>query len=65
MKARTTVPTEGENEYHYTVAEIAARYRVKPRTVRGWIADDKMSARRIGRLLRIPQSAVDAFDKNH
>jgi excisionase family DNA binding protein len=65
MKTRKTDPTEAEDEHHFTVAEIAARYRVTARTVRGWIADKKMKARRIGRLLRVPQSAVDTFDKNH
>ncbi|MEQ1714659.1 MAG: helix-turn-helix domain-containing protein [Hyphomicrobium sp.] len=49
-------------ERHYKVAEVAERYFVTPRTVRNWIQNDSLRAWRRGRLIRIPQSALDEFD---
>lgn len=50
-------------EPHFTVAEVAAIYRVTPRTVRNWIYGGLLRAWRRGRLIRIPQSALENFDE--
>jgi excisionase family DNA binding protein len=49
-------------EPHFTVAEVAAFYQVCPRTVRNWVGDLTLRAWRKGRLIRIPQSALEEFD---
>ena len=50
---------EKNPEKHYTVAEVANIYCVTARTVRNWIARGELRAWRRGRLIRIPQSALD------
>jgi excisionase family DNA binding protein len=45
----------------YTPKEVATLLRVSERTVRRWIKDGKLSARRFGRQWRIPKEALDAF----
>ena len=46
-----------------TVEEVAARLRVTPRTVRGWLQDGRLSGRNIGGRAgwRVRQEDVDAF----
>lgn len=43
----------------YTIAQVADMFQVDPRTVRRWIAEKKLDAFRIGRMIRIPQTAID------
>ena len=47
----------------YTARDVAARYRVKERTVRRWIADGRLRAHRFGRAVRISQDDLIAFEK--
>jgi len=45
-----------------TPREVAARLRVNERTVRRWIAENKLPAVRLaGRLLRVRRADVDAL----
>ena len=48
---------------YYTVAEVADRYRVRPRTVRCWIKRGELVALKPGRLLRISDRALSDFEK--
>jgi excisionase family DNA binding protein len=45
----------------YTPKEVAALLKVSERTVRRWIREGKLRARRFGRQLRIPTEALDKF----
>lgn len=45
----------------YTPKETADLLKVSERTVRRWIAEGKLRARRFGRQLRIPKEALDQF----
>jgi excisionase family DNA binding protein len=53
------------NERHYTVREVADRYRVEPATVREWIKRKWLRAIKPGRVIRIPDSALIDFDGAH
>jgi excisionase family DNA binding protein len=44
-----------------TPEEAAERFAVSPRTIREWIRLRKLRAVRVGRLLRVPESAVRDF----
>lgn len=44
-----------------TAAEVAALLQVSLRTVRRLIADGTLPSVRIGRAVRVPQEALDAF----
>ena len=50
-----------QEERMYTVEEVANRLRVKPRTVRGWIASGELIALDVGREYRISQSDLNTF----
>jgi excisionase family DNA binding protein len=52
-------------EQYYTVAEVAKKYRVTSRTVRNWMKWSWLKHLKLGRLIRIPESALVTFDKNH
>ncbi len=45
----------------YTPEEFAALVRVSERTVRRWIGEGKLKARRFGRQLRIPTEVLKEF----
>ena len=45
----------------YTPEEFAALVRVSERTVRRWIGEGKLKARRFGRQLRIPTEVLEDF----
>jgi excisionase family DNA binding protein len=49
------------NERLYTVDEIAAILELHPRTVRRFIKEGKLTARKIGKQWRIPRSALDSL----
>ncbi len=52
-------------EPHFKVAEVAALYKVTPRTVRNWIEDGRLRALKRGRIIRVPKSALDDFNSNN
>jgi excisionase family DNA binding protein len=51
---------ESEDEL-LTVAEIAERLKLNQQTVRNWIDAGKLPAIRVGRRVRVQQSALDEF----
>jgi excisionase family DNA binding protein len=44
-----------------TVDQAAERLQVKPNTIRTWIKEGRIPGRKIGRVYRIPETALDAF----
>jgi excisionase family DNA binding protein len=48
-------------EQYYTVQEIADRLRVTRQAIYNWIDEGKLKAVKVGRALRIPESAVADF----
>lgn len=46
----------------YTCAEVAERYGVKKRTVWEWIRTGKLRAVRVGKLYRVYESDLKAFE---
>jgi excisionase family DNA binding protein len=55
---------EQSPEQYFTVNEVAEIYRVTPRTIRNWTDRGLLKAWRKDRLIRIPRSALDKFDKS-
>lgn len=45
-----------------TVDQVAARWRVDRKTVYGMVSRGELAARRLGRVIRIPLAAVEAFE---
>lgn len=45
----------------YTIEEVATYLKVDPKTVRNWIDDGKIVSIKIGRLVRIRESDLQAF----
>lgn len=45
----------------YTYREAAAHLTVSPRTIRQWVKDGRLEAIRLGRLVRIPRTALQAL----
>jgi len=59
MKSEKTV------QDFFTVAEVAARFRVSPRTVWKWISDTKeLPVHRFGRGVRISHHDLGMFERN-
>ena len=52
------------NPEYISTRHAALLFGVEPLTVRRWIASGKLSARRIGRIIRIPMAEVRAFKEN-
>lgn len=44
-----------------TVEQAARRLQVKPNTIRTWIKQGRIAGRKIGRIYRIPEEALDQF----
>lgn len=51
------MPTKTPEEY-LTIPETAAIYKVKDKTIRAWIAQERLGCVRFGRAVRIPMSEV-------
>jgi excisionase family DNA binding protein len=51
-----------QNEQTYvTTHQLSVRLQVHPRTIMRAIADGKLDAARVGRLVRIPEAAVERY----
>lgn len=48
-------------EHFYTVAEVAAAWRISKMTVYRLVNSGELTAVRIGRSFRVPMSAVEAY----
>jgi excisionase family DNA binding protein len=44
-----------------TVEQAAEKLQVKPNTIRTWIKQGRIPGRKIGRVFRIPEQALDEF----
>lgn len=55
---RKPLSTQGEL---FTVKELAARLKVTPRAVYGWISDGKLIAVYVGSNARVSEAALEAF----
>lgn len=54
-----------ETEEHYSTARVAEIFAVSQETIRNWINNDKIKARRLpGGHFRIPRSAVIEYGKH-
>ncbi len=62
MRTPTGPPTDN-GELTYTVAEVAKRYRVTPRTIREEIRRGRLEALPVGRLKRITPAALAAYER--
>jgi excisionase family DNA binding protein len=51
------------DEKQYSVQEISQHFDVSKQTVHNWINSGQLRAIRLGRIIRIPQSALDNFVK--
>jgi excisionase family DNA binding protein len=47
-----------------TIEDIMRQFQVSKRTVQRWIEEGRLTSVKIGRLRRIPESAVDTFLAN-
>lgn len=63
MKQKTPQHPPDDGERTYTVAEVAKRHRVTPRTTREEIKRERLKATRVGRLLRITPKALAAYER--
>jgi excisionase family DNA binding protein len=54
----TGQPPEEQPQLFYTAEEVARLIRVSEQTIRAWIRDGKLPARRFGRNWRIPSADV-------
>lgn len=50
---------------YLTVQEIAEKYKVTPAAVHKWIKEGKLKAIKLGRVWRIPESALREFLKQN
>jgi len=49
------------NEKYFKVSEVAKQFRVSRQTVYDWIAEGRLKAVKIGKITRIPESALAAI----
>lgn len=49
------------NENYFTVKEIADKFRVSRQAVYDWIESGQLRAIRVGKRVRIPESAIEGF----
>ena len=60
------IPTRTDREQRLlTISQVADRWQVSERTVRRWIADGLLPAVRFGRLVRLRDADVRAFEAEH
>lgn len=53
-----------QQEKMFTVEDIMRQFQVSKRTVQRWLENGELDSIKIGRLRRIPESAVDTFLAN-
>jgi excisionase family DNA binding protein len=61
MSAPKVAPHAGDNIRFFTIAEVADRVHVAPRTVRRWIKAGDLVVHRIGGVVRIAEGDLRAF----
>jgi excisionase family DNA binding protein len=57
------MPTEIAGEQIYTLKEVAAGLGVHYQTVKAWVADGKINARKIGKSYRVTGAELDRLLK--
>ena len=57
----TKITPKGPISRLLTIAEVAERLRVNPKTVRRWIAGGELAAYRVGRQWRITEDPLTQF----
>jgi len=62
---RAQAPHSDIPDHFYSISEVAEFVGVVTRTVRRWIDDNLLVAHRIGRVLRIAESDLQAFLDAH
>ena len=58
VKTEQVSKTEQDRERHLTVAQVAARLQVSEKTVRNHINQTRLKAIRVGRAVRISETAL-------
>ena len=58
---RTLETAEQDREQHLTVAQVAARLQVTENTVRNHIHQKRLKATRVGRAVRISETALRKY----
>lgn len=58
---RTLETAEQDREQHLTVAQVAARLQVTEKTVRNHINQKRLKATRVGRAVRISETALRKY----
>lgn len=53
------VPMRDETPQFMAVSEVARKLDVTPATIRRWVAEERLEAVKLGRMWRVPRSAVD------
>jgi excisionase family DNA binding protein len=61
FKSARAGPHAGDQMRFFTIAEVAERVHVAPRTVRRWIKADDLVVHRIGGVVRIAEGDLRAF----
>ncbi|MEQ8849887.1 helix-turn-helix domain-containing protein [Botrimarina sp.] len=49
---------------HKTLPEVAKRYGVSEKTVRGWHQSGKLKVVRFGRSIRVPDAEIERIDRD-
>ena len=58
---RNIEQTERDSQQHLTVAQVAARLQVSEKTVRNHINQKRLKATRVGRAVRISETALRKY----
>ena len=66
IRANDTMPASAANENRktmYRVEDLAQRWDLNVKTIYSMIERGELSARRFGRVLRVPRSVVDSLEQ--
>ena len=61
LRVAELLRVESASEQVLSVSQVAVMRRVSERTVRRWIASGALDVERVGRTVRVSQSALDRF----